>query len=202
MKKSKKANKLVIFFTIAILEMAAVGGFIGYKSYLIGKNVKILHKKTAVLAEKTALAQVANDLEIQKTEKETAIEKNKKLFFNDISLMDFLKNLYGTASVYNLSINSISFSNLSDAASTNPPIKLLPVNLSISGTQYNDIINFLAFLEKKGYSLKPNTTSINTSSRIKDISLSGTKSRTAISLSFTVYVQTNSSGGWSYKGGK
>ncbi len=201
MKRNKKINKLAVFFTISILEIVSVAGFIGYKSYLIGENVKTLHKETATLQEKTALAQVANDLEQQVSEKESEIEKDKKLFFEDVSLMNFLKNLYGTASVYNLSVNSISFGGLKDAVNTNLSIKMLPVSLSIVGNKYDDIVNFLSFLEKKGYSVKPNAISIRNSREIKKPLSAGGKAGAAVSLSLTIYVQTNSTGGWSYQGG-
>jgi Tfp pilus assembly protein PilO len=201
MKRNKKIKKLGVFFTIVILEMILVAGFIGYKGYLIGKNTKLLHSKTKVLEEKTTLALVANNLENQKKEKETLIENDKKAFFDDMSLMKFLRNLYNTALVYNLSINSISFNKLQDAANTNPPIKILPINLSITFDDYDNIVKFLAYLEKNKFSLKPDYISISNSSQLKESLPSVRKSSAASSISITIYVQTNSTEEWSYMSG-
>ncbi len=199
MKKNKKVNKLAVFFTISILEIASVAGLFAYKGYLIGKKSEVLHSETKILQEKTAIAQVANDLEKQKTEKENKIKQARAAFFTDQSLMDFLKELSNIAGVYNLHINSISFGGLKNMANTTPPIQLLPVNISISGKNYNDIVHFMSYLEKKGYSLKFNNLSVG---EFQSIGSGGSRSNaTNLSVAITIYVQTNSKGKWSYKSG-
>ena len=199
MKKNEKVNKLAVFFTISILEIASVAGLFVYKGYLIGKKSEVLHSETKILQEKTAIAQVANDLEKQKIEKENKIKQAQAAFFTDQSLMDFLKELSDITGAYNLYINSISFGGLKNMANTTPPIQLLPINISIAGKNYDDIVHFMSYLERKGYSLKFNNISIG---KFESIGSGGSRSNaTNLSVAITIYVQTNSKGKWSYKSG-
>ena len=193
----KKSNKLKIFFTLAIIEMLVVASYFGYMGYGIITKSKELHKQTTILQEKTALAQVSNDLREQKLQLEKKIEEAKLGFFDDESLMAFLKSFNSIANAYGLTINSISFSGLTVGANVKPPIMLLPISVSITGNSYDGFVNFLSYLEKKGYTIKPNTVSV--SSTISSMRSTPKAKGTSISASFTIYVQTTSTGKWSYK---
>ncbi len=192
----KKSNKLKIFFTVSIVEMLVVAIFFGYIFYELASKSKELHKKTVILQQKTELAQVANDLENQKLqiEKQIIIEKGK--FFNDNSLMSFLKNLSDIASAYGLSLDGISFGKLKQEASLNPPVMLLPVSVSLSGNSYDGFVKFLAYLERQGYSIKANSVSVLPGAR----NLNNRKSGGNVSASFVIYVETFSENKWSYGG--
>lgn len=196
MAKNKKINKLVIFFTIAIVEMILVAGFFGYKTYLIIDNMKALNRETVVLKQKTAEASVAVDL---KKENEKTLAEAKELkdrFFDDTSLLYFLKDFSVVANKYNISINNISFGKLKEVADTTPPIKGLPVNMSMSGS-YDNLIKFLSYLEKYKHFVVPGSLSVSNVSQIKSQLVRKTNN---ISVSFVLYVQTPSEGVWSYGG--
>ena len=193
----KKSNKLKIFFTLAIIEMLVVASYFGYMGYEIITKSKELHKQTTILQEKTAFAQVSNDLKEQKLQLEKKIEEAKLGFFDDKSLMKFLKSFNSIANTYGLRINSISFSRLSTGANVKPPIMLLPISVSITGSSYDGFVNFLTYLEKKGYTITPNTVSI--SSAVSSIQNTAKARGTSVNASFTIYVQTASTGKWSYK---
>lgn len=202
MKANKRINKLALFFTISIIEMLVIAGFYGYKVYQIASTSKALTKYAAILKQKTAEAEIANDLEKQKIEKETEITKLKSKIFNDDSLFSFLQNLYDTALVYNLNIQSIAFGSLKSATSTTPPVQELPVNISIAGQNYENLINFFSYLEKKGFSIKCNSLSYSGTVAPVNSKVSYGKRLTLkkqMSASFIIYVQTNSNGQWSYE---
>ncbi len=192
MAKNKRINKLGIFFTVAIVEMVLVAGFFGYKTYLFIGNMKILNKETVVLKQKTANAAVAVDIERENEKVVQEMSGLKDKFFDDTSLLYFLKDFATIASAYGISINSIGFGGLQKVADTVPPIKGLPVNMSISGS-FDSLIKFLSYLEKYKYFVVPENLSAG------GISETGRKAR-GMSISLTFYVQTLSKGAWSYGG--
>ncbi len=197
----KKNSKLKIFFTFAIVEMLIICIFSGYFVYEITVKSKRLHRQTIVLQQKTELAKVANDLEEQKAETEEKIESVKKSFFNDVSFMEFLKDLSKISSAYGLTLNRVSFGRLKVAAKVTPPVMILPVSLSMSGYDYNGLVKFISYLEKQKYSIKPDTIAVTViSSRNKS---KAAKQRAAeVNISFSVYIETQSNERWAYEGGR
>ncbi len=192
----KKNNKLKIFFTVSIIEILVVAVFFSYIFYGLMSKSKELHKKTVILQQKTALATIANDLENQKLQVEKEITAEKGKFFNDESLMSFLKNLSDIAHTYGLSLDDISFGGLKQEAGTNPPVMLLPISVSFSGNSYDGFVKFLSYLEKQGYPIKANSVSILTRSD----SSKNHKPKGNVSASFVIYVETQSKEKWSYIG--
>ena len=196
MAKNKKINNLVIFFTVAIVEMILVGSFFGYKTYLIISNMKTLNRETTVLKQKTASASVAIDLEKENEKTLQEIKELKNRFFDDKSLLYFLKDFSVVANRYSISINSMSFGKLEKVSDTEPSIKGLPVNMSVSGS-YDNLIKFISYLERYKHFVVIGDLSISNVSQIK--SQLGRKANN-ISISFIFYVQTSSEGSWSYGG--
>ncbi len=203
MKKNKKTNGLALFFTLAILEMVVVGSFYGFRIYQIASTSKALKKSSRILKEKTAEAEVASLLEKQEQEKSTEIKKLKSEIFSDSTLFTFLKNLDKTAKAYNLGVQSISFGETKNLTNTKPPVKELSLNIEMSGQNYDSLINFLSYLENKGYTIKPNSVSFNGSFSNNSGSMQAKANRSIkkqISMTFTIYVQTNSETHWYYGG--
>ncbi len=191
----KENKSLKIFFTLAILEMFIVAAILGYFAYGIVSTSGKLRKRTSVLEQKTELAQVANDLENQKAEVETEIKNVRKRFFNDQSLMVFLKKVDHIASAYGLSIEKISFGRLKTGDNPNQSVAILPVSISVKGGDYDSVVKFMSYLEKQKYSMKPNSVSLNyVSSRKASIKEQGTMA----DISFSVYLITFSKDVWSY----
>jgi len=191
----KKGNKLKVFFTVAIVEMIIVGIFLGYFVYGIVSKSETLRKQTLVLSQKTELAKVANELEMQKVETEKEISSLREKIFNDETLMQFLKDLNSISSAYGLSLDRVSFGELKPVEGFNSKVMILPVSLSLSKGNYDGVVKFLSYLEKQGYSMKPDTISIvSISYRNSNSKENGSQ----IAVSFSVYVKTNSQKTWGY----
>jgi Tfp pilus assembly protein PilO len=197
MKEIKKINKFAVFFTIIILEMVIIGGLLGYKLYYITKDLKLLNNDTVILQEETAKAQLANKLREEKTQTEQEIVRNRDEFFDDKDLLYFLKDFATVAKQYNLSVDTIRFGKLKAVSDTRPPIKELPINLSIKGN-YDDLVKFLNYLEKYKHFTKPTDLSAGAISKIPGIKVGESKAG-SISISLSFYVQTNSEDMWSYE---
>ncbi len=203
MKENKKTKGLALFFTLAILEMVIVGSFYGFRIYQIASTSKALKKSSRILKEKTAEAEVASLLEKQEQEKITEIKKLESEIFSDNTLFAFLKNLDKTAKAYNLGVQSISFGEIKNLTNTKPPVKELSINIEMSGQNYDSLINFLSYLENKGYTIKPNSVSFNGSFSNNPGGMQSKANRSIkkqISITFTIYVQTNSETRWYYGG--
>ncbi len=203
MKENKKTKGLALFFTLAILEMVIVGSFYGFRIYQIASTSKALKKSSRILKEKTAEAEVANLLEKQEQEKSTEIKKLKSEIFSDNTLFTFLKNLDKTAKAYNLGVQSLSFGEIKNLTNTKPPVKELSINIEMSGQNYDSLINFLSYLENKGYTIKPNSVSFNGSFSNNSGGMQSKANRSIkkqISMTLTIYVQTNSETHWYYGG--
>ncbi len=194
----RNSKKLKIFFIVSIVEMLIVAIFMGYIVYKIVSVSKTLHRETAVLQQKTELATIANDLENEKAKTEEKINALKGRVFTDESFMNFLQNLDDISGSYGLTVEHISFGQLTPAADVNPPVMLLPVSVSITGESYEGVVKFLHYLEKQGYAIKPNTISMTISPSRNSSSLKQAGSN--VNISFSVYVETQSKEKWSYGG--
>ncbi len=183
MKKNQK-SKTRVFITIAIVEIVLVISFISYLGILLTKKAGELNAKTQELQN---LVQSVHTIETLKNENEKENENLTNLkskFFNDDSLLTFLKNFCNKANDYNIEISTIEFGTLSPVLDSTPPLKKLPVSISMRGS-YRNLTNFLKYLESN-------------KEHIEEIDLNF--SNETVQMNIVFYVQTNSLDRWVYEG--
>ncbi|MEF3244493.1 MAG: hypothetical protein K6343_00705 [Caldisericaceae bacterium] len=183
MKKDQK-SKIRFFIIVVIVEIILVISIISYLGILLTKKSGELSAKTQELQD---LVQSVHTIETLKNENEKENENLTNLkskFFNDDSLLTFLKNFCNKANIYNLEIFTMEFGTLSPVVDTSPPLKKLPVSISMRGS-YRSLTNFLKYLESN-------------KEHIEEIDLNF--SNDTVLLNMVFYVQTNSLDRWVYEG--
>jgi len=193
MKNISKPNLPTLLFLIAFLEMALVISFAGYKLYCLAKYTSILRVKTIELQNRTEIADTVNILNDEKKKLEGQLIDEKRYFFTDAALLQFLKDLEPKAGNYGISVNSISFGNLVSVSESLKDLKTLSISFSMTGS-YNGIVRFVESIENSRPIAKPNQISF---------SLSNVKSPEGpgmINTSILFPVETRSSDKWFFQG--
>lgn len=183
MKKDQK-SKTRVFITIAVVEIVLVVLAISYLGILLTKKAGELNAKTQELQN---LVQSVNTIESLKSEiksEDENLTKLKSKFFNDESLLSFLKTFCSKANSYNIEIFTMEFGTLSPVLDTSFPLKKLPVSISMRGS-YRNLTNLLKYLETN-------------KEHIEEINLNFSNETVLINIVF--YVQTNSLDRWVYEG--
>ncbi|MGB9695483.1 MAG: hypothetical protein ACPLZB_05835 [Caldisericaceae bacterium] len=184
---SKKIKAVNLFIIVAVIEMVGITGFVGFKVFGLSKNIRKLNDENVVLHQKIESANTIESLKSDLATTNDNFAKTTAFFFDDNSLLAFLKALSNNASKYGISVNSVSFGNIGIALDANPPIKTLPVTLQISSS-YDGLDNFLKYLETFNKYIIENSVSFT----------SGEKANTSVSITF--YVITQSTDRWTYTG--
>lgn len=186
--KNQKAIRRTLTI-LAVVEMVCVLVFAGYEFFSLTVTTGNLNRETQTLQQKIELAATYNDLETELSKTNADIVTFKNTFFDDDTLLLFLRNLSDNALKFGVYINSVSFGGLVPVVDSTPPVLALPVSLTVV-CDSKGLSNFLTYLETyKNYIVED---SVAFSSTAK----SGT------SINMKLYVQTASSEKWSYMGGK
>jgi len=181
-----KVSKARIFVAVIIIEIVAVLGIAAFSGYTIFKNIRTTDKIGIEVKQKLELVQTISSLQKEISDTTSSISNERKVFFDDDTLMRFLKDIYNTAKQKGVVIEEVKFGMLGTAASLNPPVKTLPISLSVSGS-YKNLQNFLYFLE-----------SFSKTISISRLSFSSSGVSSQIECVFGVI--TNSPEQWIYKG--
>jgi len=187
MRKSKKIKTINIFLIIVIIEIVGVIGFLGFNVFTLTKNIKKLDNATIILHQKIDNANTIESLKADLSKTNASINDIEAMFFDDKSLLNFLKGLSSDALKFGIDINTISFGNIITVQDTAPSLKALPISLNVS-SGYDNLANFLKFLETHNRYIVENSVSYST----------GEKANTSINITF--YVRTASVDRWTYKG--
>jgi Tfp pilus assembly protein PilO len=187
MKNQKSIRKTLTI--VVVVEIVCVLAFAGYKVFSLTRTTMNLNRETQTLQQKIELAATYNDLETELSKTNADIATFKNTFFDDDTLLLFLRNLSDNALKFGVYINSVSFGGLTPAADSTPPILTLPVSLTVA-CDSKGLSNFLTYLETYKNYIVEDSVSFSTTAK------SGT------SINMKLYVQTSSSEKWSYMGGE
>ncbi len=187
MKKQKAIRRTLTIVTV--VEIICVLAFAGYKIFSLTRTTRNLNRATQTLQQKIELAATYNDLETELSKTNAEISTYKNTFFDDDTLLLFLRNLSDNALKFGVYIDSVSFGGLTPATDSTPPILTLPVSLTVT-CDSRGLSNFLTYLETyKNYIVE------------ESVAFSST-SKSGTSINMKIYVQTADSEKWSYTGGK
>jgi len=188
MRKKNKIRFINVFILIAIIEIVGVVGFLGFNMFTLTKDIKKLNSETLILHQKIDSANTVESLKTDLSKTNASINDIEAMFFDDKSLLNFLKGLSSDALKFGIDINTISFGNLTTVQDTAPPLKALPISLNIS-SGYDNLANFLKSLETYNHYIVENSVSYSATGI----------ANTGINITF--YIRTASVERWSYEDG-